>query len=393
MRLSGPFAATVYLNGRRVGSEGDAAIDGLEGEALIDSSHDLSSARAGTNELMILVSSSKAGLHGHRLLQDLALTPELRPDARQAGYYWAGISLIGLLILIVLGFAHELMRNGVRWHTGWMLVAAVSLALALSAEISRAIINYPYVFHLPRMFVLSLGTLSAVLTWWIAQRREAGWRVPAAMLGSAGMLVLVGMVLGINPDTVTLIGLALIALLIAGEMIVRAGLRSALIDPVMAVLLATAIIAIWSPWAFLDNTVFLVLGLVLMVELVGVFQPGTATETAPVAVTTCLQTESGEKAFILAEVVAIHAAGNYAEFEMEDGQRQLTRGAFNKLMEQLAPSFMRVHRSHIVNMDYATRLQVRPSSRYSLFLGQRREIPVSRSLAGAVRERLKDAED
>ncbi len=114
---------------------------------------------------MILVSSSKAGLHGHRLLQDFALTPELRPDARQAGYYWAGISLIGLLILIVLGFAHELMRNGVRWHTGWMLVAAVSLALALSAEISRAIINYPYVFHLPRMFVLSLGTLSAVLTW------------------------------------------------------------------------------------------------------------------------------------------------------------------------------------------------------------------------------------
>ena len=393
LRLSGPFAAVVYLNGRRVGSKGDASIDGPEGEALIDSSHDLSSARAGVNELMILVSSSRAGLHGHRLLQDFALTPELRPDARQAGYYWAGISLIGLLVLMVLGFAHELMRNGVRWHTGWMLVAAVSLAFALSAEISRAIVNYPYVFHLPRMFVLSLGTLSAVLAWWIAQRRMAGWRAPAAMLGSAGLLVLVGMVLGTDPDTVTLIGLALIALLIAGEKVVRAGLRSALTDPAMAVLLATAIIAIWSPWAFLDNTVFLVVGLVLLVELARIFQPETEMETEPAPVTTRIQTESGEKAFVLAEIVAIHAAGNYAEFEMEDGQRQLTRGAFNKLVDQLAPSFMRVHRSHIVNMDYATRLQVRPGSRYSLFLGQGREIPVSRNLAGAVRERLNEARD
>lgn len=389
LRLSGPFAATVYLNGQRIGSKGEAVAEGGEGQALIDSSHDLSAARAGRNTLMILVSSSRAGVHGHRLLQDFALTSQLRPDARQAGYYWAGISLIGLLALVVLGFGHDLVRSGLRWKTGWLFIAALSLALALSAEISRAIVNYPYAYHLPRMFVLSLGTLSAVLAWWIATTGERGWRMPASVLIGAALLVLGGLAFGLNTDTVTLAGLGLIATMIIAEGLTSSGLRSALTHPRTALLMVTALIAIWSPWVFLDNTVFLVVGLALSAELVGLYRLDAGRTSAPAPISTRIQTDSGEKAFVLSEIVAIHAAGNYAEFEMADGQRQLTRGAFNKLTGQLSPSFLRVHRSHIVNMDFAKRLQVRPGSRYTLLLGQGREIPVSRSLARTVRERLK----
>lgn len=297
--------------------------------------------------------------------------------------------MIGLLALVVLGFGHDLVRSGLRWKTGWLFIAALSLALALSAEISRAIVNYPYAYHLPRMFVLSLGTLSAVLAWWIATTGERGWRMPASVLIGAALLVLGGLAFGLNTDTVTLAGLGLIATMIIAEGLTSSGLRSALTHPRTALLMVTALIAIWSPWVFLDNTVFLVVGLALSAELVGLYRLDAGRTSAPAPISTRIQTDSGEKAFVLSEIVAIHAAGNYAEFEMADGQRQLTRGAFNKLTGQLSPSFLRVHRSHIVNMDFAKRLQVRPGSRYTLLLGQGREIPVSRSLARTVRERLK----
>jgi two-component system response regulator LytT len=85
----------------------------------------------------------------------------------------------------------------------------------------------------------------------------------------------------------------------------------------------------------------------------------------------------------LADVVAIHGDDDYSSVELSDGQRRLHKRTLTELEKLLPPEFLRVHRSHIVNVK-----QVRSLAGKVLQLANGTEVPVGRAYAKLLAARL-----
>jgi DNA-binding LytR/AlgR family response regulator len=87
----------------------------------------------------------------------------------------------------------------------------------------------------------------------------------------------------------------------------------------------------------------------------------------------------------LDEIVAISAAGNYAEFHLRDGRRPLMRSSLSALEAELdARGFVRTHRSWLVNGQAVTALSPEGSGDYRVELGDV-VAPLSRRYPDALR--------
>jgi DNA-binding LytR/AlgR family response regulator len=85
----------------------------------------------------------------------------------------------------------------------------------------------------------------------------------------------------------------------------------------------------------------------------------------------------------LTEVVAIHGDDDYASVELANGQRRLHKRTLTELEGLLPPEFLRVHRSHIVNLQRVRKLEGR-----LLKLANGTEISVGRAYAQQLASRL-----
>lgn len=90
----------------------------------------------------------------------------------------------------------------------------------------------------------------------------------------------------------------------------------------------------------------------------------------------------------VADVCCITADGDYSQLQLRDGRRLLHDKSLDRLESLLPASFHRVHRSHLVNLVYADRLEVQSGSRYTLYLRHGLAVPVGRSRVEQLRERL-----
>ena len=394
LHFAGPFSADVYLNGTLVGRKGRAALSAEDEEAgLIDSRLLLSSARPGENRLLVLVSSHHLPVETQNLFQDFTIAPVASGERRRASFYWIAISQIGFLAALAAAFAYGrrvTVSRQDRSVLDWSLVAALALSAALFAEISRAWINYPYPYHLARMSVLSLATVTFGVTYVFAlaarfERFTHAWLIGAVLLVFLGSRTLLTTI-----DAGTLAMLA-VCLLTATWVVAKGARRGDMAAlPTGFALLAATVFAFIDPWAVLNNGIFAVGALLLAPGLARVLPPSTQAEALEAEASFSIETDNGLISLAIDDVIAIHAAGNYAEIVARDGGRQLARGAVSRIAAQLPPPFLQVHRSHIVNMACAKRLRVQTGSRYSLDMGDGEDIPVSRAQAGAVREALAD---
>jgi two-component system, LytTR family, response regulator LytT len=90
----------------------------------------------------------------------------------------------------------------------------------------------------------------------------------------------------------------------------------------------------------------------------------------------------------IADVVHIQGAGDYAELHCRDGSTELHDKSLSALEHLLPANFVRVHRSHLVNLDWVSRLQSEAGSRYRLELKTGDWLPVGRSRIGELRDRI-----
>lgn len=100
--------------------------------------------------------------------------------------------------------------------------------------------------------------------------------------------------------------------------------------------------------------------------------------------------KSGEslKFIPIEKIVAVHGAGNYSEIETEDGDRTLHDKNLEQMEACLPETFIRVHRSHIVDWNRVKSMEIQSGSRYAVVLSNGRKIPVGRSKAAALRKTL-----
>ncbi|GGA81244.1 hypothetical protein GCM10011369_23990 [Neiella marina] len=86
------------------------------------------------------------------------------------------------------------------------------------------------------------------------------------------------------------------------------------------------------------------------------------------------------------------AAGDYVELYLTNLDERLYSGSLKQLEEMLPSTFLRVHRSYLVNLHEVVALDSKPSKERSgvlLRLAQEQRVPVSRRLLPAVRDSLK----
>lgn len=389
LRLSGPFSAQVWLNGSLIGSKGTPALAASEETpGAIDSLISLRQARPGPNELVMFMSAFHANYPVARLFQDINIEPYSSVQTRPVGRYLVAISQAGVLAAL-FGFFVFIARRRKDPAFGWAAGAALCMLLALLTETIRAAVNYPYPYHGLRMTLLWASITGSAVCFAVALSvRFAGqvhWRrIGLAVLAAASSFL--WLVKGF--DHQSLVSLAALFCIYVLVLWPRTRRGDPLARAMLAVLGVIFIFAAALPWLFLDNGLFPVSAV-----LFGLFG---------LSIMKTFSFMSDEKRFSIRvdgrqrqlspkDVTSISAAGNYAEFSMKDGEKVLARATLTSIEKLLGAPFIRIHRSHIVNINQAAKLRVKPGSRYVLEMRYGEPLPVSRQQAPELRNALTDA--
>jgi DNA-binding LytR/AlgR family response regulator len=88
------------------------------------------------------------------------------------------------------------------------------------------------------------------------------------------------------------------------------------------------------------------------------------------------------------ELLRVEGAGTYARLVCRDGRTELHSKSLKQLTDILPPRFIRVHRSHIVDLTQIESLRSHEGSRYDAVLQTGETIPVGRTRVDDLRERM-----
>ncbi|WP_158025609.1 LytTR family DNA-binding domain-containing protein [Maricaulis sp. W15] len=385
---SGPFSATLWFNGVRIGEKGQpGATPADEVAGPIDSLFAVPARliEPDGNQLVMRLSSHRAGYTPYSLVQSLFVMPYSSETRRSVRYYLPLVILGAGLVALALAFALRSRRLG-DGRGIWLSVSLAGLTLAGLAEISRAMINYPYDWHQPRqaLSLLGLALFGFALLRFAQLRWAATGRLAWIWMGATGLIALTGLLALTGYDaksaavTASLISSAAVWIAWRGD------------GPARTMAVGLAIIPLYAlalPSDLIDRGVYaLVLGLLALpaIRWPDLLQP------VPVAPPEILALQATGRLTRLAcpDIVHLTAAGNYTEVHTRAGVTHLDNRNLSALVDLLPDAFVRVHRSHAVNLAHVEALTSEVGSRYQIVLATGASIPVSRREVAGLRERL-----
>lgn len=408
-------SSTIFLNGAQIGQNGMPAAtrrDEIPGQMdfVAEAPRDL--LHPGDNEIVLLMSSHSGYVHLAVPMHVIALAPYIPPTAIWMDHYWPSLLPFGLLIAGVFYFVVVGLTSEARVTS--FLLAATSLfaALQLFAEVSRGIVAYAYPLHDIRLIVILLSSvgfglsLSAHVIWTFARLRQP--------LLLAGLAVVTFLALIPVKD---LDGRAAVAIYVpmwacAALSVWWAIRRIPHAISYALALSASAALATFASIQFLDTYFFyLVATLVLFLFVQQAMAASRARRIAAVAeersrqlelVLEQLRQRNAPQQLTIVSVGKIdrisvdrieccNGADDYTELVLTDGSRILHNGSLAELERDLPATFLRVHRSHIVNTAFVAQLDRDASGTGRLMLSSGMAVPVSRRTMPKVRDALKPA--
>lgn len=102
-----------------------------------------------------------------------------------------------------------------------------------------------------------------------------------------------------------------------------------------------------------------------------------------------VRTQGGTDIVNARDILRISGADDYAEIAVADGRVVLHGENLEALEKRLPPTFVRTHRSHIVNMTHVTRLRALGAGKNVAVTRDGAETPVSRRRAHIVKEAIR----
>ncbi len=411
--IAAKASSEAYLNGVRLGANGTpaAAKDG-ETPGLMDAVLPIPDGllQAGENVVAIRISSHHGFLKLRRPVHWVALAPFADPRAERLSVAWPalialGVLLAGALYFGVVGAIADARRRDP------ILLSLLSLfaAAQLVVELLRSVIAYPYPVHdlrLVAIVVMSAGfglTLSGlVISRFVSERK-------LAVFGAVAAFIALPIALASGFDAKA--GYAVLAAAIASAAITgRAALRGekqALMLTAALTLFAASIVIFRG--AFLDAVFFFEVAALLLVlfaaqaaalerdrremalERARSHELAAALERAagngrPAAIR--INSAGAVNIIQSSDITHCKGAGDYVELHLADGRQVLHNGALAQLENELPPTFLRVHRSFIVNTNFVKTLTRESTGVGALVLSNGAEIPVSRRIMPKVRDAL-----
>jgi DNA-binding LytR/AlgR family response regulator len=390
--LSGTFSARVIWNGQEVGHKGEPAVS-REGEipgpvdAIIHLPAEILS--PGNNTALIELSSHfrqnslNSILHGGDALPGLRLASYSSEVRRPISYYAA--PLITFVLLAVAAFvlltvtAHQRTRA---------LVLVAALMISAATEIFRAFYAYPYSWHMLRLGLLASAALvfACALPFYTAAR--AGVSLPTWLLPT---LVVAGIaaILWVGPPQDVVHGVLWLCVPISIAFAIRAT-RRGISDSAMLLgaLVCLMISLLLDSGRFFDQYLY-----VAVIPLMAALCRPKPARPLPLPEKTeparlIVHSAGRQRVIDINEILAIQGAGNYAEIKLAGGETVLDDRSLKALLTLLPASFVRVHRSHLANLDDVTELRSLGAGKYELLLSRGQRCPVSRAQVQRIRDQL-----
>lgn len=410
--LSGKMANSVWWNGNKLGDDGHPGASTVtERAGRMDAVFFVPPAllQPGANRVAIRMS----GMHGYfrlgRPVHWIGVAPYEQPTHLALVNYWPSLITFGAFVAAALYFGAVALRG--RDTVGSALLTAMSAFAAgqLFAEVSRGLTGYAYPLHdlrLLAIFVCSLGFgLSLFAYLW--RRFAARWLAQAlAVVGLVTVMVVLATPGFDGKTTMTML------VPVAGGIAVLSRWSLQRRPGAMVYLVALTTFAgliVWAPFAFLDRYFYFAVAALLGFLFVRQAFALVAEEDLRIEETARagrLQAaldrvrqrdkparvsvvSAGRADFVPTDnIVHCRGGGDYVELILSGGRTMLHGGTLNELEEALPATFLRVHRSHIVNTGFVSALTRDPSGTGNLALQNGDSIPVSRRVMPRVKAAL-----
>jgi len=410
--ISGKMSSEVYLNGQLIGS------NGVPGESAATEMIGLMDAQffppqtlfeKGDNEIILRASSHNGFLTLSWPVHAIAIGPSGIYANGSLPQYIPALLTLGLFIVGTLYFGTMAVIGAQRARFSILCSICFFAAAQLVAEASRGLWPYPYPVHDLRLISIAVSSTGFGLS--VAAHVFRIYAQAAALKIVAILAVLCTFMLIIIPgyDFKALMGmtLPLVATLIATGFWSYQGRRRAFLYFVIVLVFVAAIFLLQG--LFLDTLFFFLVAFFLLLIFVeqavtlaeearerrseearadrlslALEEAHERTETSEISVKS-----AGKMERIAAnEILHCQSADGYAEIILSSGRTVLYTATLNEMEENLPATFLRVHRSHLINLKYVESLSRDRAGTGMLTLVGGVQVPVSRRIMPKVRRAL-----
>ncbi|WP_189637796.1 LytTR family transcriptional regulator DNA-binding domain-containing protein [Thalassotalea sp. HSM 43] len=418
--LSGKAASKVYFNGHYIGSNGSPnAIPNLEQVGKIDAMFYVPAKliKPNSNEIIIEMSSHHGFLSLNSPLNFIGFGIYSAPTYFIQRNLGVSIVPLGALLLGAIYFLVASFNPRKRANSLLFLLMTSFASLQLFAEISRALYSYPYPFQDVRLLlIVSLSFLfgMCLLSFVVLKLKKSKpyWWI---LTGGFLTLLIVWLIPGFDPKTALAIFVpSVISATLLTMQAIRTKSKEWALYALLFVLFSFTIVLTLT--TFHDALFYYIISAVLIVLFIlqarklNQEQKDKEAEQALVAKLqfkleqnqqktepSSIKINSAGKIEIITSdhIVFCKAAGDYVEMNLKNHQQRLFTGSLKELESTLPNTFLRVHRSYLVNVEFIHSLtttslkQAKTSAAGFLQLHDAMEVPVSRRIMPTVRNFIK----
>ncbi|GJL92966.1 MAG: hypothetical protein DHS20C04_26250 [Hyphococcus sp.] len=406
-------SSAVWLNGVYLGSNGVPGPDKHSEtpgrmDAVFYAPHE--AIKAGQNEAVLRLSSHHGFLHLNYPVHYLILQRYANPSREILRAYGPSLLTFGVFLLSAIYFGVSALRRMSAGSSILLFVLSLLAITQLLIETSRGLFAYNYPFQDLRLVLITAGAAFFGLCLYIhvvfkfIDKNHAAY-ILAGLIATALAVIIPG-----SFDAKALLGLG--APTLAGACItISAAVRNKPSARAYAVALSIflAIMVIFIG-RFLDAT-FYYSTAALLLFLIGQQAMLFAKERTlrldandrarrlELALEQARQKDSPERMTIhnagkteiiaASDIIYCKGAGDYVEIVLSSGARHLHLAKLHELESELPQTFLRVHRSYIVNTSFVRSLTREANGVGALTLNNGETVPVSRRILPNVRNALK----
>ncbi len=410
--VSAKASTEVFLNGVRLGANGSPSPSAeMESPGRMDAVFAIPDGimRDGENVVTLRMSSHHGRIRFVHPVHIVAIGPYQNPTGWLLGQYWPSLITFGALIAGALYFAAASLTGSRRAETALLASLSFFAAGQLLVEAYRGLAPYPYPAHEIRVALIvatSLGFGVSLVALVIAKFADGRGRLLFAAI-AALMIASIFLARGFDAKAASVVLIATLASgAVAGSAALRRKPQAALYTLTLFAFAATILLF---PARFLDTLFFFqVAALILsffVAEAIAFERERRERENERLRAhdleTALARAASNEAPPVVrvnaagsltivtaADIAYCKGAGDYVELVLRDGRVILHNGALADLEANLPATFLRVHRSFIVNTAFVKTLTRESSGTGALILTTGAEVPVSRRIMPKVRNAL-----
>lgn len=389
LRFSGFFASELYLNNEFIAQNGVTA-NSNENEipGKIDYIFKLPSEKIlkKNNEILIKISNQKLQFKPAVSIHYLELAASSEGSKRSSIRYLPVLFTLGVFItLIAMEFKNiaNVKNNSMR---NYYLIAVFAIIMHLLCEMLRANYNYPYNFHIWRfygmflmngIFGLAIINILYSIIWPKAKYMALSVGVVLTSIALYLPETLDGKVLSIHTYLLCIAIFAALRTLPLNSNFSIHFLGACLIFPITYCFL---------PFDYMDQGIFLASAVFLFL-FEWIEKPKSENKTDENKKQKLAIKSNGREYYLsVDQILYCNAAGNYTEIADRTNKTHFSNYSLGRLEKFLPENFVRIHKSHIVNIKNVQEICIEQGSKYSVRLIDGIQVPLSRTKVKDIRK-------